>query len=160
MVVLEERQRLAWIDLGTVFGLDQDRVLLPGERQDGEALSELNLPLISGVEGLPDSLEVGGSLADSTLAELVYWWSQARLLDPDFCMNVSEIQPLPQGCLRLLLVGDDLEVMLPLDRVAYRLRLLEQCLRRVYREWPDPQYLDLRFSGQVVVGTRGGKGNS
>ena len=160
VVVLEERKRLAWIDLGAVYCIDQDQVLLPGERQQGEALSELNLPLISGVEGLPDSLQVGASLGDSVLAELVGWWSQVRSLEPDWCMNVSEIQPLPQGCLRLLLVGDDLEVRLPLDKVPYRLRLLKQCLLRVFREWPDPKYLDLRFSGQVVVGTRAAKGNS
>ena len=69
-------------------------------------------------------------------------------------MNVSEIRPGADGGVRLLLVGDGLEVRLPDDRVKERLAVLRGSLARVYRECPDPAYIDLRFAGQVVVGSR------
>ena len=64
---------------------------------------------------------------------------------------------MPGECVRLQMVGDGLEVRLPLDRVGRRLRTLRSIMPRVYRDYPDPAYIDLRYSGQVVVGRKEGE---
>ena len=82
------------------------------------------------------------------------WWEEAIAVDAEFCLNVSRIQPLPGACIRLQMVGDGLEVRLPLDSVGRHLRTLRRLMPRVYRDYPDPAYIDLRYSGQVVVGNK------
>jgi cell division septal protein FtsQ len=154
-----ERRRLAWINLGTIYGVDADGVLLPGERRPGEASRDLDLPVISGLSCASDSLQPGAVVPDSTLGPILTWWQQASVADPEFCMNISEIQPLATDSVRLLLVGDGLEVRLPVDRVPERLRILKRMMKKVYREGPAPAYIDMRFAGQVVVGSKEGDGS-
>jgi cell division protein FtsQ len=156
MIHLVERQRLAWIDLGQTYGIDGEGVLLPGERLPGESHQDLDLPVISGLRRRVDSPRPGQAVADSSLALILDWWQEARVADGEFCMNVSEIQPLADQGIRLRLVGDGLEVRLPLDRVPFRIRTLKRWLERVYGESPAPAYIDLRYAGQVVVGSRQG----
>lgn len=154
VVTIAERQRLAWIDLGKIYGIDREGVLLPGRREEVETFADLDLPVISGMRSVPDSLRLGVAVADSVVARILDWWEQASACDAEFCMNVSEIQPLEDASIRLLLVGDGLEVRLPIDRVPERLGVLKTLMRRVYRECPEPAYIDLRFAGQVVVGSK------
>jgi cell division protein FtsQ len=154
VVRILERRRVAWVDLGKVYGVDVDCVVLPGRREGVESVRELDLPVISGLDCVADSLQPGAVVADSTLAFLVDWWQQASAVDADFCLNVSEIQPLGTSALRLRLVGDGLEVRLPRDRVRQRIRILRELMKRVYRECPAPAYIDMRFAGQVVVGSK------
>ena len=151
---LLERRRVAWINLGRVYGIDRDGVLLPGERVPGEDRRELDLPVISGL-GPPDGAAYPGMVVtDSALVRVLDWWRQASAADSEFCLNVSEIQPLPGDGVRLLLVGDGLEVRMPTGQVAERLQVLEKLIARVYRECPDPAYIDMRYAGQVVVGSK------
>ena len=149
-----ERRRLAWIDGGRIFGIDADGVLLPGRREEQESVRDLDLPVIGGVECPGDSLYPGTAIDDSTLVLLLEWWRQASAADAEFCLNVSEIQPLARDGIRLRLVGDGLEVRLPADKAAERIRLLKKLMKRVYRECPEPAYIDMRFAGQVVVGSK------
>lgn len=117
----------------------------------GETRAELDLPLLTGFEGLGDRRTPGDRLVSPALRQALEWWRQARRADPEFCLNISEIQPLGGG-VRLLLVGDGLEVRVPVDRVGERLNILKDMMQRIYREFPEPAYLDLRFAGQAVVG--------
>ena len=149
-----ERRRLAWVDLGEIYGIDPEGVLLPDDRGTREAYRDLDLPVINGLNCTPDSLYPGAVVADSTLGEILDWWRQASAADAEFCMNVSEIQPLTNRGIRLRLVGDGLEVRLPADKVAERVRVLKKMMKRVYRECPEPAYIDMRFAGQVVVGSK------
>ena len=153
-IVVVERRRLAWLDAGRVLAVDGEGVVLPGERYAEEGRADLDLPLVGGIGLQADSLEVGAPVDSDELRRLLDWWQQARVYDADLCMSVSEIRPGPEGGVRLLLVGDGLEVRLPGDRVKDRLKVLRGSLTRVYRECPDPAYIDLRFAGQVVVGSR------
>lgn len=153
-IVVVERRRLAWLDAGRVLAVDGEGVVLPGERYAEEGRADLDLPLVGGIGLQADSLEVGAPVDSDELRRLLDWWQQARVYDADLCMSVSEIRPGPEGGVRLLLVGDGLEVRLPGDRVKERLKVLRGSLTRVYRECPDPAYIDLRFAGQVVVGSR------
>ena len=98
-------------------------------------------------------------MATPALQQALYWWRQARQEDGEFCLNISEIQPLAWGSVRLLLVGDGLEVRVPVDRVGETLGVLKTLMQRIYKEIPEPAYLDLRFAGQAVVGGKAAQEN-
>ena len=154
IVSIVERRRLAWVEFGQIYGIDSDGVLLPGRGEAMESYRDLDLPVVRGVKCGLDSLKVGRVIADSVMFQMLAWWQQANAFDAEFCMNVSEIQPLEDGCISLRLVGDGVEVRLPIDQVGERLSVLKKLMGRVYRECPEPSYIDLRFAGQVVVGSK------
>ncbi len=153
-VEIVERQRSAWVELGATYGIARDGVLLPKDRAPGESFADLNLPVISGLAAVSDTLQFGATVSDSTLVGLLGWWDEATAADAEFCLNVSRLEPLPGACLRLQMVGDGLEIRLPLDSVERNLRTLRRLMPRVYRDYPDPAYMDLRYTGQVVVGSK------
>ena len=153
-VEIVERQRLAWVELGATYGIARDGVLLPKDQAPGESFADLNLPVISGLAAVSDTLQFGATVSDSTLVGLLGWWDEATAADAEFCLNVSRLEPLPGACLRLQMVGDGLEIRLPLDSVERNLRTLRRLMPRVYRDYPDPAYIDLRYTGQVVVGRK------
>ena len=156
VVSIVERRRLAWIELGKIYGVDLEGVLLPAAGEAAESFGELDLPVVSGLSVPTDSLRIGSVVADSALVQILRWWKEASSYDAELCMNISEIQPFKMSTgnsdIRLFLVGDGLEVRLPTDRVHERLEALKILMKRVYRECPDPAYIDLRFAGQIVVG--------
>lgn len=157
-ITVLERQRFAWIELdGRIFGIDAEGVLLPAARLPREQREDLDLPVLrrdaSSAHALDSPAAMPGQvLADSSLAPVLAWWVEAAGLEPEFCRNVSEIRPLGTDAVRLFMVGDGLEVRMPMNRVQSRLEVLEELMERVYRECPDPTYVDLRYEGQVVVG--------
>jgi len=151
-VDIVERRRLAWIDLGEIFGVDAEGVLLPAGRRAEESYRDLDLPVIRGLDC--PTCTPGEALADSSLSVLLGWWQQASAADAEFCLNVSEIGLLKPGGIRLRMVGDGLEVRLLADRVPERIRMLKKLMKRIYRECPEPAYIDMRFAGQVVVGSK------
>ncbi len=153
-VEIVERQRLAWVELGATYGIARDGVLLPKDQAPGESFADLNLPVISGLAAVGDTLQFGAAVSDSTLVGLLGWWDEATAADAEFCLNVSRLEPLPGACVRLQMVGDGLEIRLPLDSVERNLRTLRRLMPRVYRDYPDPAYIDLRYTGQVVVGSK------
>ena len=153
-VEIVERQRLAWVELGATYGIARDGVLLPKDQAPGESFADLNLPVISGLAAVSDTLQFGATVSDSTLVGLLGWWDEATAADAEFCLNVSRLEPLPGACVRLQMVGDGLEIRLPLDSVERNLRTLRRLMPRVYRDYPDPAYIDLRYTGQVVVGSK------
>ena len=153
-VEIVERQRLAWVELGATYGIARDGVLLPKDQAPGESFADLNLPVISGLAAVSDTLQFGATVSDSTLVGLLGWWDEATAADAEFCLNVSRLEPLPGACVRLQMVGDGLEIRLPLDSVERNMRTLRRLMPRVYRDYPDPAYIDLRYTGQVVVGPK------
>lgn len=154
VVELVERQRLAWLKLGQTYGVDEEGILLPARRLANESLSEVDLPVITGVSVELDSLYPGMALADSAgvLSAVLAWWKRAIEVDPEFCMGISDLEALQDDGIGLRLAGDGLEVRLPFDRVDERLRELKRMMPRIYREYPNPAYIDLRYARQLVVG--------
>ena len=150
-VEIVERRRVAWVELGTTYGIARDGVLLPVNRAAGESTDVLKLPVITGLSTAGDSLWLGMVVPDPSLMAMLHWWGEATSVDGEFCLNVVRIEPLPGDGI-LLQMADDLEVRLPLDRVDHRLRTLRRLMPRVYRDYPAPAYIDLRYSGQVIVG--------
>jgi len=169
VVSVEERQRLAWIELGDeVFGIDAEGVLLPGEPHPLEDREDLDLPVIRGITWSPAPIEgqaypgprTGDAIVDSALCRIIDWWQEARARQPGICSSISEIEPLDEGSLRLFLVGDGLEIRVPIADLARSLTVLERLLLRIYRECPDPAYVDLRYDDQAVVGRHRDPGRS
>ena len=152
-VEIVERRRAAWVELGAIYGISRDGVLLPQDRAAGEPEQVLNLPVISGLETEGDSLWLGMEVRDPALTALLRWWEEATVADAEFCLNVVGIEPL-KGDGAKLQMADGLEVRLPLDRVERRLQTLRRLLPHVYREYAAPAYVDLRFAGQAVVGSK------
>ncbi|MCC7261228.1 MAG: FtsQ-type POTRA domain-containing protein [Candidatus Latescibacteria bacterium] len=159
-IQVEERRRLAWIRLDALYGIDEDGVLLPAEKVEGETRADLDLPLLTAFEGIEGRHRPGDHVATPALQQALDWWRQARQEDPEFCLNISEIQPLSGGSVRLVLVGDGLDVRVPVDRVGERLTVLKEMMQRIYKEFPEPAYLDLRFAGQAVVGGKAAQQSS
>jgi cell division protein FtsQ len=153
-VRVTERRRVAWVDVGGIYGVDAEGVVLPGPREDVDSFAKLDLPVVSGLDAGPDSLGPGASVPDANLVAVLDWWQCLSELDPRFSSNVSEMQPLGNGAVRLRLVGDGLEVRLPRECGADRVQTLTEVMKRVYREVPEPTYIDMRFAGQAVVGTK------
>ena len=155
VVSLVERQRSAWIDANALRTVDAYGVLLPDVGPD-DSVANLDLPVIAGIDVNLDTLRVGEVVTDSSLARILGWLQEANTADRDFCMNISEIMPMRDGAMRIHLVGDGLEIRMPFDRVRDRLQVLRTAMPRIYRECPEPAYVDLRFSRQVVVGSKDG----
>lgn len=161
LVTVEERRRVAWLELGGgLYGVDGDGVLLPARRHSREGRAELDLPVLRVPSATRDREAItspprpGSVLADSGLVALLGWWREARRANADACASISEIEPLSDGAVRLFLVADGLEVRMPMVEAGRHLAVLQELLERVYRECPDAAYVDLRYAGQAVVGRR------
>ena len=147
-VDIVERRQVAWIDLGQTYGVASDGVLLPA------GSIARNLPVISGLSVTGDSLHPGTTVPDSALLAILRWWEDATAADAEFCLNVTGIQPMSGEGIRLQLVGDGPEIRLPANRAARQLRTIRELMPRVHRNHPDPAYIDLRYTGQMVVGKK------
>jgi cell division protein FtsQ len=163
VVWLDERRRDAWIDIGErMFGVDEDGVLLPEQATPAETSQDLDLPVIRDLpvgEGKAAAeargkLAVGDVVADSTLTAILEWWCLVREQNDGFSRQISELRPFGTSDLTVMLVGDGLEVRLPLqtDDVGQHLQTLSSVLPFLYEELPSPGYVDLRFKDQLVVG--------
>lgn len=152
VVHLVERRRIAWIEWNSEqHGIDSEGVLLPPQRLQTEGIVDLDLPVLL-VPGLGDALVIGQVVADSTALRLLDWWATVLRVAPQLAAEISQVEPFGSEALVLRLVADNLEVRLPFGDVGARLATLQQVLDRVYRECPNPAYVDLRFAGQAVVG--------
>ena len=155
-IAVQERQRLAWLDAGgDPFGVDGEGIVLPPVPLPGEEIADLDLPVIRWKGASWKSLQSGKVIPDSSLFPVLNWLAEAVSGDSAFCRSVSAIEPLADGALALKMVADGLEVRVPVTRAARHMSLLKGMMNRIYgKEASTPAYVDLRYEGQVVVGTR------
>ena len=157
-VDIVEHRQVAWVDLGQTYGVTSAGVLLPvGSRGDRPVTAPRNLPVISGLSVSSDSLRLGAAVPDSALLAILRWWEEATAADAEFCLNVAGIEPMSGGGIRLQMTGDGLEVRLPANEADRRLRTIRELMPRVHQNHPDPAYIDLRYTGQMVVGNKKAK---
>ena len=147
-VDIVEHRQVAWVDLGQTYGVSPDGVLLP------VGSTARNLPVISGLSVVANSLQLGVAVPDSALLAILRWWEEAIAADAEFCLNVAGIQPMAAAGIRLQLAGDGLEVRLPANGAAHQLRTIRKLMPRVHQNHSDPAYIDLRYAGQMVVGKK------
>ena len=150
-VDIVEHRQVAWVDLGQIYGVASDGVLLPA------GSTAHNLPVISGLSVAGDSLHPGAAVPDSALLAILRWWEEATAADAEFCLNVTSIQPMSGEGIRLQLAGNGPEVRLLANGAARPLRTIRELMPRVHRNHPDPAYIDLRYTGQMVVGKKKAK---
>ena len=155
-IVVEERRRLAWLDAGgDPFGVDAEGIVLPPSPLPGEGIDDLDLPVIRCRGAGWDSLRSGEVIPDSSLFPVLGWLTEMVRGDSAFSHNISTIEPLSDGALGLRMVADGLEVRVPATEAAWHMGLLKRMMNRIYdKEGSPPAYVDLRFDGQVVVGSR------
>ncbi len=156
IVHLEERRRTAWVDWsGVQYGLDPEGVLLPPERLPAESIEDLDLPVlrVRSLVAAGDTVRAGKVVTDSTALRLLAWLREVSDQAPDLTAEISQLTDFDGFSVGVRLVADGLEVRIPPDRVGERMAVLREVLRRVYREVPNPSYVDLRFAGQAVVGS-------
>jgi len=142
LISVVERTPAALINLETLCGIDEEAVLIPFH----PAFSDL--PVITGVS--PRNYTLGHPVSGEGLGRCLSLLKDVRKTSADLWSQISEVRPGPDRVI-LSLVGDGLEVwMKPEDVSAQseKFRALEASAR-----WQTlPGYVDLRFSGQVVVG--------
>ena len=154
-VDIVERRQVAWVDLGQTYGVASDGVLLSaGSTGDRPVAPPRNLPVISGLSVAGDSLRPGAAVPDSALLAILRWWEDATAADAEFCLNVISIQPMSGEGIRLRLASDGPEFRLPANGVARQFRTIRELMPRVHRHHPNPAYIDLRYTGQMVVGKK------
>ena len=155
--IVEHRQ-VAWVDLGQTYGVAPDGVLLPvGSTGNRPVAPPRNLPVISGLSVTAGSLRLGVAVPDSALMAILRWWEEAKVADAEFCLNVAGIQPMSGAGIRLQMAGDGLEVRLPANEADRRLRTIRELMPRVHQNHRDLAYIDLRYTGQMVVGKKKAK---
>ncbi len=141
LITVVERTPIALINLETLCGIDEEGVLIPFHP------SFVDLPVITGVN--PKTYTLGRPVAEEGLSRCLALLKDARKAAPDLWDQISEVRPGPDRVV-LNLVGDGLEVWMKPEAVpvqAEKFRALEAA------KWSAlPSYIDLRFSGQVVVG--------
>lgn len=142
LIAVVERTPVALINLETLCGIDEEGVLIPFHP------TFLDLPVITGVSLKTYSL--GHPVSEEGLSRCLRLLKDARKAAPDLWDQISEARPGPDRVV-LNLVGDGLEVWMKAEDVpaqSEKFRALEAAAK-----WPTlPSYVDLRFSGQVVVG--------
>lgn len=142
LIAVVERTPLALINLETLCGIDEEGVLIPFHP------TFVDLPVITGVS--LKAYTLGHPVSEEGLSRCLALLKDARRSAPDLWNQTSQVRPGPDRII-LNLVGDGLEVWMKAEDVpaqAAKLRALEAAAR-----WPTlPSYVDLRFSGQVVVG--------
>lgn len=155
-IAVQERRRLAWLDAGgDPFGVDAEGIVLPPVPLPGEGIADIDLPVIRCEGPGWDSLESGDVIPDSSLFPVLGWLTEAVHGDSAFSRNISTIEPLSDGALALQMVADGLEVRVPATEAARHMGLLKGMMDRIYgKRSSPPAYVDLRYEGQVVVGSR------
>ena len=155
-IAVEERRRLAWLDAGgDPFGVDAEGIVLPPGPLPGERIADLDLPVIRCEGAGWDSLHSGDVVPDSSLFGVLGWLTEAVRGDSAFSRNVSTIEPMADGALALQMVADGLEVRVPATDATRHMGLLKRMMDRIYgKKGSPPAYVDLRYEGQVVVGSR------
>jgi cell division protein FtsQ len=142
LIAVVERTPLALINLETLCGIDEEGVLIPFHP------TFVDLPVITGVS--LKAYTLGHPVSEEGLSRCLALLKEARRSAPDLWNQTSEVRPGPDRII-LNLVGDGLEVWMKAEDVpaqAEKFRALEAAAK-----WPAlPGYVDLRFSGQVVVG--------
>lgn len=142
LITVVERAPIALINLETLCGVDEEGVLIPFHP------TFVDLPIITGVN--LKTYTLGHPVSEEGLSRCLALLKDARKTAPDLWDQISEVRPGPDRVV-LSLVGDGLEVWMKTEAVpaqAEKFRALEAAAK-----WPTlPSYVDLRFSGQVVVG--------
>ena len=142
LITVTERVPLALTNLEKLCGADEEGVLIPFHP------TFVDLPVITGINLRTYTL--GQPISDDGLRRCLTLLKGVRAASTGFLDQVSEIRPVPDKIV-LNLVGDGLEVWMSDEDVPEQ---AEKFLAwQGGAKWAGPPaYVDLRFSGQIVLG--------
>ncbi|MCD6170264.1 MAG: FtsQ-type POTRA domain-containing protein [Candidatus Latescibacteria bacterium] len=143
VIRIEERKPIALINLDRLYGVDQEATLLP------YLASFPSVPIITGVN-VP-SYKVAERVSSPQLYQAIELLEQIGRLAPSLLGEVSEVNI--GGSPVLFLVNGGTRVRLKQENFPQQILCLEAILERLKFCEIYPRYIDLRFDGQVVVGT-------
>ncbi len=144
-ITVTERDPIAVVATPTsAYSVDKHGIILPLPMQ-----RKNNMPVITGVH---EQLEVGDT-ARGTLKQAVNFIDDAQKLGSAFSANIAEVK-LDRGDLVAYTTVSSLQVIVGKDDFNRKLLYLQKFLQEAaLNGGPQCSYVDLRFNGQIVVGT-------
>ncbi len=140
LITVTERTPLALTNLETLCGADEEGVLIPFHP------TFVDLPVITGIT--LKTYALGQPISDEGFRRCLTLLKGIRAASSAFWDQISEVRPAPDKVV-LNLVGDGLEVWMSAEDVPEQ---AEKFLAWSAKWASLPSYVDLRFSGQIVLG--------
>lgn len=144
-ITVKERDPIALVATpSSMFSVGKDGIILPLPMQ-----RKNNMPVITNVT---EQLTVGDT-AKGTLMKAVEFIDDARKLGIAFIADIGEVR-LDGGSLIAYTTVSSLQIIVGRNDFNTKLLYLRKFLQQVAEEGsPNYKYVDLRFKGQIVVGT-------
>ncbi|MCL5021699.1 MAG: FtsQ-type POTRA domain-containing protein [Bacteroidetes bacterium] len=128
----------------SVFSIDRKGIILPLPMK-----RKNNMPVITNVQ---EQLQVGDT-AKGTLMQAAEFINDARMLGPSLSANIAEVR-IDGGNLIAYTTVSSLQIIIGENDFNRKLLYLKKFLNEVADGGDqDYRYVDLRFNGQIVVGT-------
>ena len=144
-ITVKERDPIAVVATPTsAYSIDKHGIILPLPMQ-----RKNNMPVITGVH---EQLQVGDT-ATGTLMQAVDFVNDAQNLGPAFSANIAEVR-LDHGDLIAYTTVSSLQVIVGKNDFNRKLLYLQKFFQEAaINGGPQCSYVDLRYNGQIVVGT-------
>jgi len=144
-VTIVERRPVALAPTPMLEPVDADGFRLPID----PTIHRLDLPVIASHSFPPEDAYVFPQEVRALAAEL----ERLTLADEDFVNNVSTIERMQDGALRVRLLEPGVDIFLPPGTPVGRLNEAQAALRHAMSQnlGRVPEVIDLRYAGQVVV---------
>lgn len=145
-ITVDERDPIALVATpSAMFSVDTKGIILPLPMK-----RKNNMPVITNVKG---PLQVGDT-AKGTLMQAVDFINDARDLGPALSANIGEVR-LDGGSLIAYTTVSSLQIIVGRNDFNRKLLYLRKFLKQAAADGsPGYRYVDLRYRGQIVVGTR------
>ncbi len=148
LIQVAEREPIASLNMGQMYFVDGDGVLLPYRHTE----TRLDVPVISGVTGI-ERPNLGEIALSNELFQAIEVLKTARDVDPSLYRVISEINMNNGDDILLFLVDGGVPITLGRGDIAKKLVTFHSFMNDVLKK-EDPKKLrsiDLRFDEQVVV---------
>ncbi len=147
LISVDEREPLALLDHGDLYATDvEGRILSPSE-----ALSGVDLPVVSGLNFTPDA--VGTTLQAASLKPALNFLDFLKHQDGSLAQDVSEVNLAEPGCLKVTFIDGVVARFNPLV-TEDELRHMALVLGDLNLKGKKAASLDFRYKDEVLVRTR------
>lgn len=147
-ITIHERTPLALIATSaSMLSVDENGIVLPLplERKN-------NLPVILETEDLNHGLTVGDTVKGNLVQAVKFLWD-AQKLGPALSASIAEIQSQGDNLVAFM-TASSLPVIIGKENFEKKLLYLQEFLTKIAGGSSDYGYVDLRFDGQIVLGTK------
>lgn len=147
-LTIEEREPIALVNVGAMYYIDADAVLLPTT----PSAKELDVPVISGLGASP-AAQPGKTLQNRQVADAIQLYRVAQELDSSIAHMISEINMNNGGDIVVYAAEGGIPIIVGRGDFGKKLVALESFWHDVVRQGGvgNIEQIDLRFEDQVVV---------